>query len=76
MIEGKIFSELKERIKADVHYFKDKLPRENAIAWHGYIMALLEWGLLTINEHSQLCDLLPKLANNPVAAIAIGRGGG
>jgi hypothetical protein len=33
---------------------------EVAVLWHGYLSALLEWGLIDVNCHQRLVDLLPK----------------
>jgi hypothetical protein len=41
-------------------------------AWHGYLGALLEWGLLTPQAHGELIALLPPLDPNPVVQIFLG----
>ena len=51
--------ELKRRIQAETSHFHGELPERNAIAWDGYIAALLEWGIITPAMHSELSELLP-----------------
>ena len=65
--------ELQQRISRELSHFGGVLPERVAIAWDGYIAALLEWDLLTPAEHSRLADLLPQIPDNPVLAIFLGR---
>ena len=46
--------------------------REVGLVWDGYIAGLLEWGLLTADEHEKLSNLLPKIDNNPVMRVFLG----
>jgi hypothetical protein len=68
---------MRNRIESTIRYFGGKLPREAASAWDGYLAALIEWGLLSPNEHASLVALLPKdryprPADDPVMQILLG----
>jgi hypothetical protein len=65
--------ELRCRIQNDIAHFGGKLPESYALVWDGYLAALIEWGLLSPNEHKLLSDLLPEIDNNPVISILLGR---
>lgn len=52
-------TELKRRLQAEIAYFRGSLPEHRAIAWDGYIAALLEWGLISPSVHSELLGMLP-----------------
>lgn len=41
--------------------------------WGGYIAALLIHDLISVNEHAKLSDMLPKIENNPVMTVFLGR---
>ena len=56
-----VHHELKRRIQAETAHFQGELPEHNAIAWDGYIAALLEWGVITPTVHSELSELLPAV---------------
>lgn len=43
-----------------------------AACWDGYLAALLEWGLITPEDHARLGQLLPTLTPNPVMQIFLG----
>ena len=64
---------LEYRIQCDVDFYVRNVPERVAIAWMGYLSALLEWNLLTISEYSILTKMLPKVEDNPVVAIMLGR---
>lgn len=67
------FDGLRDRIQEDIDHFKGALPERYALVWDGYLAALLEWGLISVQEHSRLVNMLPKIENNPVITILIGR---
>jgi len=67
------FDELRSRINDDIDHFRGQLPERYAIAWGGYIAALLEWGAISVDDHARLFDMLPRVENNPVLAILLGR---
>jgi hypothetical protein len=64
---------LKNRIRREIDHFGGKLPERTAIGWHGYLAALIEWGLISISDHSRLSDMLPPVEDNPVKNILLGR---
>jgi hypothetical protein len=66
--------ELKDRIEADISHFGGALPERAALVWDGYLAALLEWDLITPSQHKELSELLPKIDDNPVIGIFLGRG--
>lgn len=66
-------AELSRRIQREIDHFGGKLPEANALVWSGYISGLLEWGLLSVNDHAKLCQLLPKIENDPTAGILLGK---
>ena len=65
-------SELAHRITDHVESRPDQAALVSA-CWHGYLAALLEWGLLTPAAHGELIALLPPLDPNPVMQIFLGR---
>ena len=38
---------------------KETFDERHAICWHGYLAALTEWNLITIDEHTRLSDMIP-----------------
>ncbi|HSH96413.1 MAG TPA: hypothetical protein VK968_19855 [Roseimicrobium sp.] len=71
------FDELRQRITRTIAYFGGELSREPAVAWDGYLAALVEWGLISAEEHAKLINLLPqnrypRPAENPVLQILLG----
>jgi hypothetical protein len=48
------------------------LPREATVGWGGYLAGLIEWDVISIAEHEQLCRMLPPVENSPVTHILIG----
>jgi len=42
-----------------------------ALIWHGYLTALLEWGLLDVDAGSRLTALLPKVGNQELCEQAL-----
>jgi len=67
------FEEIEGRINNHLSRYMDKVPVEVVICWGGYIAALLEWGLISINDHEKLSNLLPKVEANPVIDIFSGK---
>jgi hypothetical protein len=72
MAEKPTFAELERRVRRAISEHGGSLPGEDAIAWSGYFAGLLEWGLITADDHKRLTDLLPKIANNPTIRIFLG----
>lgn len=51
--------ELRGRILDAVRFYGEPLPREMVMAWHGYLAAALEWGLVSVAQHADLSGMLP-----------------
>ena len=68
------FDGLQDRIQDDIDHYGGTLPERVAIAWSGYIAALLEWGLISVGDHDRLTWILPPIDDNPVHYIFVGRG--
>jgi len=68
------YQELEQRIQEHLAVCQNPTLLEDAsIAWGGYVAALLEWGLIPIEDHRKLNDLLPKLSRtDPVMPIFLG----
>ena len=74
MAKEEITKEIKSRIKADVRALGGKLPERFALAWHGYLAALLEWQVIDIPQYDELFDILPDVNDpNPITTIFSGR---
>jgi hypothetical protein len=67
-----VIQELRTRIKDDIARSRGRLPERQAIYWHAYLAALLEWSVIYAGFH-QLIDLLPELEDDPVRDILLGR---
>jgi hypothetical protein len=65
--------ELRSRILRDTEHYGGKLPEKAAIAWSAYLAALIEWGLISPSQHQALCELLPKIEDDPALGILLGR---
>lgn len=68
--------ELKDRLRKARNHFGGDLPKEVAAAWSGYFAALIEWGLISIEDHRRLVEMLPeaKRDEDPVMGILLGYG--
>lgn len=67
-------AQIRERIEVDLDAVSGKLPDRDAIAWHAYLAALAEWGVINHPSHARLLNLLPKISDpNPIEAIMLGR---
>lgn len=64
---------LRLRIQDELDHFSGEMPERVAICWDGYLAALLEWGLISAADHACLIGMLPKVSDNPVMAIFLGR---
>ena len=67
--------ETEERIKAEVIFYNNSLPENVNLVWQGYIGALSEWGLIEVEDHAKLIEILPSIKHNPVASIFVGKPG-
>jgi hypothetical protein len=68
-----VSTELLDRINADTEHFGGTLPERAAIAWRGYLAAMLEWNLIPVAQYDTLLARLPAVADDPAAAILLGR---
>ena len=66
--------ELERRVRAENAHYNGAMPERTALAWHGYLAALIEFGLISVVDHDRLTQLLPGVDDNPVVAILLGRG--
>jgi hypothetical protein len=64
--------ELRERILDSVRAYGRPLPREMALAWHGYLAAVLEWGIVSPSQHQELTGMLPEPPGSFVTRIFLG----
>ena len=70
-----MFVETENRIQRHFTIAKDEENRrEICLTWSGYIAALLEWNLITVDEHLSLTKLLMPILkpNDPVLDIFLG----
>ncbi len=44
----------------------------HACCWQGYIAALLEWDLITPNEHKELAQIVPAEKPDPALVVFLG----
>lgn len=72
MAERPTAAEIRERIRECALHYGGAVPPDAALVWDGYLAALIEWGLLTPEEHGELSELLPNVENNPVMGIFLG----
>ena len=64
------FDELKERLATSKN--KSSFDDRQACCWQGYFAALLEWGLITPNQHKKLSSEVPVKEPDPSLEIFIG----
>jgi hypothetical protein len=73
MADQPTVEEFEHRIRRDTDHFGGKLPERTVLVWYGYLAALIEWGLISVPEHQQLCKMLPRMEDNPATTILLGR---
>ena len=73
MTDKPTHSELRRRILRDAKHYGGTLSEKAAIAWSGYLAALIEWGLISVSDHQSLRALLPRLDDDPTAGVLLGR---
>ena len=69
-MEKPTFEELQRRLERVRS--KDDYDDRDACCWQGYLAALLEWGLITPNDHLRLIALVPVSGRDPSLAIFLG----
>ena len=72
MIHKPDIEEILSRIEKNLSKHDSAIPREVVSCWYGYLGALLEWGLIEVDDHHKLCRLLPEINDNPVVEIMLG----
>ena len=72
MVDRPTILELRSRITRDMA-ITDTIARDRlAIAWSGYLAGLIEWGLLSVSDHFELCELIPPIDDDPSVKILLG----
>jgi hypothetical protein len=67
-------AELRSRIDADADAFGGKLPDRYALAWSGYLAAVVEWRIIDVGAYGRLIMLLPPTGEpDPVMTMFTGR---
>ena len=74
---GPTLDELRERVGESINFYGGSLPRDASIAWDAYFAALIEWGLISVDEHAMLIGLLTRdvklrVNDDPVMHILLG----
>ena len=65
-------AELRGRILDSARAYGEPLPREMALAWHGYLAAALEWDLVSVAQHGELSGMLPEPPGDFVTHVFLG----
>jgi hypothetical protein len=71
--ERDVASEIAYRIQADVDHFGGTMPERTALAWRGYLAAILEWNLIPLDQYEQLLARIPVVDDDPSVVILRGR---
>ncbi len=69
-METPSYEELRKRVQEARS--KDDYDDRHACCWQGYLAALLEWGLITPNEHLELSTAVPTVEPDPSLSIFLG----
>lgn len=72
IMQAPTLDEIRDRLRRDIAHHGGVLPERNAIAWSGYLAALIEWGLISVSAHSELRNMIPKIPDDPSVAILLG----
>jgi len=72
MGETPTFAELEKRINKAIAHFGGTLPKDDALVWDGYLAALLEWRLISVDDHLRLVGLLPRDIPTATRGIFLG----
>lgn len=68
-----VVAELSYRIQADIDHFGGTLPEMTAVAWRGYLAAMVEWNLIPVAAYDELLVRIPAVKDDPAVAILTGR---
>lgn len=66
-------SDLMHRLEQDRVACGGRLPENHVIAWRAYFAALLEWGVIPVQDYDALRAPLPPVEDDPASAILLGR---
>jgi hypothetical protein len=72
-LASEVIAELSHRIRVDVEHFGGTMQERTALAWRGYLAAMLEWELISIAQYDDLLAKIPDVADVPAIAILRGR---
>lgn len=70
---NRIAAELSSRIQADLDHFSGAMPERTALAWRGYLAAMLEWKLISLLQYDELLTRIPVVMDDPAVTILRGR---
>jgi hypothetical protein len=74
MVPGRdIVAEMSHRIQVDIDYSGGTMPERTALAWRGYLAAMLEWNLIPVAQYDQLLAKIPEVRDDPAVGILRGR---
>jgi hypothetical protein len=66
------FDELANRVAQSAAAHGGSIPRNVALVWDGDFAALLEWGLISADDHFRLLKLLPDVPASPASGVFLG----
>jgi hypothetical protein len=74
MVPGRdIVAEMSHRIQVEIDYSGGTMPERTALAWRGYLAAMLEWNLIPVAQYDQLLAKIPEVRDDPAVGILRGR---
>ncbi len=60
------------RLRLEEVRARDDYDDRHACCWQGYLAALLEWDLITPNEHQELSKIVPVGEPDPTLVVFLG----
>jgi hypothetical protein len=60
MAKRPTLEEIQQRVRESLVYYGGLLPRDAALAWSGYFTALIEWDLISVDDHAKLEEMVPR----------------
>jgi hypothetical protein len=64
--------EIAQRIREVAEFHGGVMAAQHALVWEGYLAALLEWQLISADDHARLQSLLPDTPAAPALTVFIG----
>jgi len=64
--------QIARRIREVAEFHGGVMPIQHALVWEGYLAALLEWQLISADEHARLQSLLPNTPAAPSLTVFLG----